>query len=74
MSFIFPSKKDFKPRYCFKCKKKIDFGGFLLRNKTLSDDILNILWEHDNLEYFCCSCYDSLVKKENLTLIVTKCD
>ena len=38
----------------------------MVRNKTISKERLIELWENDTLEFYCCLCYDTLVKKQEL--------
>ena len=66
MDFKFPKKKVFKTRYCFQCKKSIDFGDFYVRNKFYPEQRLIQLWENEHLEFFCCLCYDGFIQNEKL--------
>ena len=67
MDFKFTVKEKLKTRYCFKCNKPIDYGEFYHRNfKSINEVNLIQFWENENLEYYCCSCYDNLMKKIKL--------
>ncbi|TFG03676.1 MAG: hypothetical protein EU539_12045, partial [Promethearchaeota archaeon] len=66
MNYKFPARQEFKARRCFQCHKKIDLAEFMVRNKTISKERLIELWENDTLEYYCCLCYDTLVRNQEL--------
>ena len=66
MDFKFPKNKVFKTRYCFQCKKSIDFSEYYIRNKSYPEHRLIQLWENNNLEFYCCLCYDDFIQNEKL--------
>ena len=67
MTFKFPKKETLKKRYCFKCNKCIDYGEYYLKNyKSTNEERLIRLWQNENLEYYCCLCYDELIEKGKL--------
>lgn len=67
MDFKFTVNEKLKPRYCFKCNKPIDYGEFYHKNfKSINDVNLVQFWQNENLEYYCCLCYDELMKKIKL--------
>lgn len=67
MTFKFPIKETLKKRYCFKCNKCIDYGEYYLKNfKSINEEKLIHLWQNENLEYYCCLCYDKMIEKGKL--------
>ncbi|GAI80632.1 unnamed protein product, partial [marine sediment metagenome] len=67
MNYKFPAKEKLKKRYCFNCKKPIDYGEFYNKNfKSINETDLVQFWQNENLEYYCCLCYDELMKKIKL--------
>ena len=66
MNFVFPNDRDFKVRKCFNCKKIIDFGDYYIRNKKIDQPRLIKLWENENLEFYCCLCYDTLMNSKKI--------
>ena len=69
MSYKFPSKPEFRKRNCFNCKRTINIGDFYLKNKTIPEERLIELWENPRIEYYCCLCFDDLVKTETVQKI-----
>ncbi|HEY0087546.1 MAG TPA: hypothetical protein VGB37_01815, partial [Candidatus Lokiarchaeia archaeon] len=63
MNFKFHNTIPFRNRICFKCKKAIDLADYLVRNKSFKEEKLVKLWENNNLEFYCCLCYDDLTKQ-----------
>jgi Leucine-rich repeat (LRR) protein len=67
MDFKFIVKEKLKPRYCFKCNKPIDYGEFYHKNfKSINEINLVQFWQNEKLEYYCCLCYDELMKMKKL--------
>jgi Leucine-rich repeat (LRR) protein len=67
MTFKFPVREKLKKRNCFKCNKFIDYGEFYLKNfKSINEEKLLRLWQNENLEYYCCLCYDKMMEKGKL--------
>lgn len=64
MSFRFPEPREFKKRTCFKCNRSIEFGEFYFKNKDLPKERLVELWQSENIQFYCCLCYDQLVNKQ----------
>ena len=72
MDFKFPVKENLKTRQCFNCNKLIDYGEFYNKNfKSINEADLVQFWQNDNLEYYCCLCYDELIKKIKLEEILS---
>ncbi|MFX1238207.1 MAG: leucine-rich repeat domain-containing protein, partial [Promethearchaeota archaeon] len=69
MNFKFPINiKISKARSCHACNKKIDFNEFSYRNRHIPIHRQIELWENEFLEYYCCICYDDMMKTEVRTL------
>ncbi|MGM0469855.1 MAG: leucine-rich repeat domain-containing protein [Promethearchaeati archaeon] len=64
MSFRFPEPREFKKRTCFKCNRSIEFGEFYFKNKDLPKERLIELWQSENIQFYCCLCYDQLINKQ----------
>jgi len=54
--------KEWRPRerVCFKCKRRLDYPDFCQTNRWLAEKQAQQLWEHPNVELFCCSCFRRL--------------
>lgn len=48
---------DLKKRVCWNCKSKLTFEDYYSTNPQLSKDKALRLWESDNIEFYCCSCF-----------------
>lgn len=59
----FPIIDDLRDRTCYKCGREIKFGEFFLRNRTIPTKRLIKLWNDKNIEYYCCLCYETYIKK-----------
>lgn len=46
-----------KKRYCWYCGKLLDWTGFKLQNRNLSQDYIKKLWNYDFIEFYCCECF-----------------
>jgi Leucine-rich repeat (LRR) protein len=66
MDFRFPKLKEFKTRKCFNCKKTINIGEYLIRNRSINEEKLIQLWESNKIEFYCCLCYDEFIEKKKL--------
>ena len=60
-------------RECFNCHREIGFTGFYIRNKDMTKEQLEKIWESPYIELYCCSCFrkeenkeESLKKREKL--------
>ena len=51
-------------KYCWACKKLLDFDEFKEVNQTFDETKLNRLWNHPSLQFFCCECYTKLVRND----------
>ena len=51
-------------KYCWRCRKRLDFEEFKEVNLSLEIDKLIELWDNPNLQYFCCGCYTKLVRRD----------
>ena len=51
-------------KYCWRCRKRLDFEEFKEVNLSLEIDKLIELWDNLNLQYFCCGCYTKLVRRD----------
>ena len=51
-------------RTCWKCKKNLNFDEICERNINVDKKKLSILWDHPNIQFYCCSCYDRLNQEE----------
>lgn len=60
MSLRFPKPREFKKRICFRCKRPIEFGEFYIKNKDMTKERLIELWQNENLQFYCCLCYEIL--------------
>ncbi len=46
-----------KDRVCWNCGAKLPFQDYFLTNPQLTKSRALKLWENDNIEFYCCSCY-----------------
>jgi len=51
-------------KYCWRCRKRLDFEEFKEVNLSLEIDKLIELWDNPSLQYFCCGCYTKLVRRD----------
>ena len=51
------------PKYCWACKKQLDFNEFKEINQLFDESKLSELWNHPSLQFFCCECYTKLVRR-----------
>lgn len=51
-------------KYCWACKKQLDFDEFKKVNLNYTEDKLIKLWDHPCLQFFCCNCYTKLVRHD----------
>ena len=51
-------------KYCWYCKKQLDFEEFKQINSTLNEYKLIKFWNHPFLQYFCCNCYTKLIRRD----------
>lgn len=51
-------------KYCWACKKRLDFEEFKQVNLSYTEDKLIKLWDHPFLQFFCCNCYTKLVRRD----------
>jgi len=51
-------------KYCWSCKKLLDFDEFKEVNLSFAEDKLIELWDHPSLQYFCCDCYTKLIRRD----------
>jgi len=51
-------------KYCWGCKKRLDFEEFKEVNLSFDEDKLIELWDHPSLQFFCCGCYTKLVRRD----------
>jgi len=56
--------KSLKNKFCWKCKRKLNFREFRKRNNNLSKKRAAELWSSKYIEFFCCNCYDIFVLHE----------
>lgn len=75
LPIFLPSTNDklHKTRKCFKCQMIIGFTGFYIRNKDMTKEQLEKIWDSPYVQLFCCSCFrkeenkeESLKKREKL--------
>lgn len=57
--------KSLKNKFCWKCKRKLNFKEFRERNGNLSKNRAATLWSSKFVEFFCCNCYDTYVSNED---------
>jgi len=57
-----------KERYCFECRKKLNFHEYMIQNYHLNENNLKNFWQHNLIEFYCCSCFKQrvLLEKENI--------
>jgi len=48
---------DIKERECWNCGVELDFQDYCKSNPQLTKTRALELWEHKNIEFYCCSCY-----------------
>lgn len=55
------------PHICYKCKKKIKYleAWTEVKKTKMTEEKFQHLWELDQIEFYCCSCYNTAVRKEN---------
>lgn len=46
-----------KPRECYSCKRKLNFGEVCEANKQIDRETLKKYWLDDRIQLYCCSCY-----------------
>lgn len=49
--------KDLKERVCWNCNAKLTFEDYFSSNSHLDKTRALELWENNNVEFYCCSCY-----------------
>lgn len=74
MDFKFPNNEEYRKRTCFLCKKNIEIGEFIVRNKIINEQHLIELWQNDKLEFYCCLCYETLNERNRLEHLQNKLD
>ena len=55
------------PHICYKCKKKLKYleAWHEVKKTKMTEEKFQHLWELEQIEFYCCSCYDKEVRKEN---------
>lgn len=55
------------PHICYKCKKKLKYleAWKEVKETKMTEEKFQHLWELEQIEFYCCSCYDREVRKEN---------
>ncbi|MFX1340550.1 MAG: hypothetical protein ACFFDK_18215, partial [Promethearchaeota archaeon] len=51
-------------KYCWDCKKRLNFDEFKEVNQSFAEDKLLELWDHPSLQFFCCDCYTELIRRD----------
>ncbi len=51
-------------KYCWRCRKRLDFDEFKEVNLSFDKDKLIKLWDHPSLQFFCCGCYAKLIRRD----------
>ena len=51
-------------KYCWACKKRLDFDEFKDVNLSFAEDKLIELWDHPSLQFFCCGCFTKLIRRD----------
>ncbi|MBD3254074.1 MAG: hypothetical protein GF383_03235 [Candidatus Lokiarchaeota archaeon] len=69
MDYKFPNRKGLNKRICFNCRNRISFGDFYIRNRNVDEERLIQLWQSDHIEFYCCLCYDTMKKTDELNQI-----
>ena len=47
------------PHVCFKCKRALRFAEMCTANLNEDKEYLKKLWELEEIEYYCCECYNN---------------
>ncbi len=55
-----------KSKQCWKCDRKLNFDDFCKINRSLSKESLETYWLNPSIEFFCCSCYRLMLKKNDI--------
>ncbi len=51
-------------KYCWACKKLLNFDEFKEVNQVFDEIKLKKLWNHPSLQFYCCGCYTKLVRRD----------
>jgi tetratricopeptide (TPR) repeat protein len=51
-------------KYCWRCKKPLDFEEFNEVNLNLPEEKVLELWNNPLLQFFCCDCYITLIRRD----------
>lgn len=52
-------------RKCYRCKKQLCFVDLLQSNTAIKSQYLQILWNDERIQFYCCQCYAKLTKRPN---------
>lgn len=59
-------------RFCWNCKKPLNFKEFKETNRHYPEEILLEMWHNAQLQFYCCNCYSRIIESGVRDLILKR--